>query len=238
MATRKYGLIFAMFGLLWLFAAFYYGGVAWILTWPASNFLVVAAGYLGIGPRVFAKRADGRLSIHALLFLLPFLLYTWSMWHMLRIFSRESSIDQLVDGVWLGRRLLGHELPDSVRRVIDLTAEFVEPPRIRGLPSYLCSPIMDAGVPSWEQLNSIVEWLREECEGDTLIHCAQGHGRTATIAAAFLIASGQCQGVNDAVSHIKTSRPTANLNATQRSFLDAHENRLLSLHTTANSTKQ
>ena len=231
MASPKYGILFCIIGVLSIFLGSFYGGAAWILLWPAANFFVVAAGYLGMGPAVFGKRSDGRLALVHHSFLVPFLVYTLAAWHLIRLTSREPPTDRLVDGIWLGRRQLGNELPSSIDSVLDLTAEFPEPRGIRDVPSYLCSPIMDAGVPTWSQLHSILSFLHEERHGGILIHCAQGHGRTATVAAAFLIASGRCNTVEAAIEHTTKCRPKAHMNKQQRRFLDTHQSQLVALAT-------
>src|SRR5205823_6211275 len=113
-------------------------GPALLLLWPAMSFLLVALAYAGAGPRLFGKRPDGRLTWWLLPFLLPFLLLTWSTWHLYRRLSREVVASEVVLGLWIGRRPLRNEVPPGVGLVVDLTAEFPKSPGIeRGTP-YRC----------------------------------------------------------------------------------------------------
>ena len=79
---------------------------------------------------------------------------------------------------------------------------------------------MRAG-PTPEQIDEGVAWaLKQESAGrPVLIHCAHGHGRSATLLCAILIAKGEVGGMAEAVAVLKESRPRVRLNTRQRAGL-------------------
>jgi protein-tyrosine phosphatase len=53
-----------------------------------------------------------------------------------------------------------------------------------------------------------------------LVHCAHGHGRSATVLCAILISSGEAQDAGDAEALLKAARPRVRLNRRQRAMLE------------------
>jgi predicted protein tyrosine phosphatase len=58
-------------------------------------------------------------------------------------------------------------------------------------------------------------------EGGVLIHCAQGHGRSAALAAALLIARGVVEDLEGAERLLIASRPKVRLKPSQRTLVRA-----------------
>lgn len=217
----KYGILFATVAVLLTAAAILRGGWQLLLIWPALSFGIVAVGYLRFGPRVFGKSSHGLLSpVHQLL-LLPYLVYLWSVWYALRLVKREAAFNQLTDSIFIGRRLLTHELPDNIDHVIDLTCEFNEPKTLRES-SYHSFQILDGFVPSPDQLR---EWADQTAglSGNIYIHCAEGHGRTGLFAAVLLLCIGHSQTPEDALQFIKSKRPLVRLGQRQMAVLHASQ---------------
>ena len=95
-----------------------------------------------------------------------------------------------------------------------MTAELQEARAVRAHPGYLCAPTLDAEPPDPALFRSLVQRLRDQ-EG-VLVHCASGHGRSATLAAALLIARGLASSVAEAEAMLRARRPGIGLRASQR----------------------
>ena len=218
----KYGFLFATIAVLLMTSAISHGGWFYLLSWPALSFGIVALGYLHLGPRVYGKSQRGILSPINVLLLLPYLLYLWFVWYAIRLFKRESSFDQLTENIFIGRRLLSHELPDNIDHVIDLTCEFTEPKSLRST-SYHSFQILDGFVPPPHQLRC---WASQAADlsGNIYIHCAEGHGRTGLFAAVLLLQLGHSQSPEAALQFIKSKRPLVRLGSQQTAALNAAQN--------------
>lgn len=214
-----------------LYAVFFLGLGAWLLVvalsghagglllaWPAASLLLVGAAYAGLGPRVLGKRPDGRLAWWAVLLLGPFLLLTWLVWHGQRLLSREDCGHEVAPGLWLGRRAFGRELPRGVSLVVDVTAEFPAPVFPAGV-SYLCVPILDGSAPPERVLRDLVA-KADAWPGPVYIHCAQGHGRSALVMAAVLLARGLAPDAPGAEALLRRARPAVGLKRAQRRLLE------------------
>lgn len=215
----KYGILFATAGVLLADAAVTRGGACWILLWPAASCLLVASGYLLFGPRVYGKSPSGLLSpLHQFL-LFPFLAYLWSVWSVLRLVKHERPFDQLTDRIFIGRRLLNHEVPKGIDHVVDLTCEFNAPAIVRGK-SYFSFQVLDGVATTPERLS---EWVRRVAQlpGTVYIHCAEGHGRTGLLAAALLLSTGQAASPEEALQLVKAKRPLVRLGQRQMAALRA-----------------
>lgn len=190
------------------------------MAWFAATCAVVAIAYLVNSPEVFGKRTDGRLRLLNQLTLLPYLLYALALWHLLRLVSREAPVNDLVENICIGRRLLRRKTPADLDLIIDLAAEL---PRTHAAPGYLSLPILDAGVPDHESLRLAIAAISDSKRA--YIHCAQGHGRTATFAACVLISRGMS--ASAAIARIHAARPRAHLNRVQRDFVQWFATELL-----------
>jgi protein-tyrosine phosphatase len=212
----KYGIFFLVFAALMLSVAIQFGGWYWTMFYPALSFVIVAIGYLGVGPRVFGKRPNGRRSLIATFLLFPYLQFTLVTWHLIRLTSREPAVNQVDADLYVSRRLLSGEVPVTVNSVIDLTCELTDPAFEC---SYLCFPVLDASCPSAKELNDLAKRILE-LPKPLLIHCAQGHGRTGLVASAVLLASGKASTPTEALAVVKASRPGVELNSMQQKTLD------------------
>ena len=66
-----------------------------------------------------------------------------------------------------------------------------------------------------ELVNSIIA-----CRGGVYVHCAQGHGRSATVVAAVLLAKGLAGNKEEAEQLLKKARAKVRLNRKQQRLLD------------------
>ena len=195
------------------------GGWGWVLLWPALAFALVGGAYLGGGPRVFGKLPRGELHPVHRVVLLPFLLFVWGTWHLLRLFERGSAHHSIAPGLLLGRRLLPGEIPPEVALVVDLSAEFDEPAEIGRGRKYVSLPVLDGSVPNADVFRRVVDEVNATRE-TVLVHCAQGHGRSGLLAAAVLLARGLASTPAEAVEQIQKIRPGVRLKPGQVRWLE------------------
>ncbi|MFC1850797.1 dual specificity protein phosphatase family protein [candidate division CSSED10-310 bacterium] len=215
----RYGIFFFIGGI----SSFYCSTVmafpgSVILVWTGFSFFIVALAYFKLGPWIIGKKADGMISFFNKILLWPYFIVTWSLWHIYRLLSDEDPLNELVPHIFIGRRLLSSEMRPEIDLVLDLTCEFTEPGEIVSQKQYFCLPILDAATPQPEDLLALINVLNA-ASGTIFIHCAQGHGRTAMVAAALLLSRGLAVDVRDAISLIAKKRPKIHLQRNQYEFV-------------------
>ncbi len=213
----NHAILLVLLGLMLTMIGISEGSWFLIASWLGANFLVVGIAHLGGWHRVFGKRPDGALPLWSWLVFLPLLIYTSSVWHLMRLFSGEPAQNTVAPGLVVGRRQLSSEAREQFDNYVDLTAEFVEPLNIRKSQGYICFPILDGSAPHPERLRQAVNRLRP---GKTFIHCAQGHGRTGLFAAAVLLTSCKVRTVDEALKFLQAVRPRIHLSRAQRQCLE------------------
>lgn len=205
------------------------GAFSWLLVWSGLSWMAIGAAYVGMGTVVFGKRSDGTLRPFNVLLLLPYFAMSCLTWLLKTRMTREPASHEIVSGLWLGRRCSGKDLPRAIGLVVDMTAEFWEPRGLREGRTYLCVPTLDMTAPSLSTFGSVVETVANS--RDTVyIHCAVGHGRSAMLVAAVLLARGHAQSILEAEQMIKRIRPAVRLNSDQRRRL-AEWHASMRLHT-------
>jgi protein-tyrosine phosphatase len=179
--------------------------------------MIVALAYLA-GPRLMGKRSDGRFAWWSTVLLLPFRLITHGTWLLGKAIAAEPVHAEIVPGVWMGRRARANELPPDIATIIDMTSELPDPRAVREREGYLCVPTLDASAPDEVAFKAALERIATS-PGNVYIHCAQGHGRAGTLAAAVLIQRGLARDVDDAARQLARRRPRTRLNRRQRNFV-------------------
>jgi membrane-associated phospholipid phosphatase len=178
-----------------------------LLLWPAFGCALAATGYLWLGPGLYRKK-KGRLSLPTWLALWPVL---GAQWLSLQYYARGSRLwDALTERVWIGRQLpelhAGNAIYAGVRAVLDLTGEFSEAATFRKT-VYLQIPILDLTAPTQDQLAEGVAFIESQARhGIVYVHCKVGYSRTAAVAGAYLLKSGQAEGVEQAVAMLRQAR--------------------------------
>jgi protein-tyrosine phosphatase len=195
------------------------GGGLLLFAWPAVAFLVVSLTYLSGNVSFFGKRQDGSRHWFAKFLLLPYLAFVHIVWLLQTMCSRESPADTVNDKLIVARRLRAHELPTNVSIVCDLTSEICDPEPIRSSAGYTCFSILDAGVPQLQELVDKILALKPSDGTRLLIHCANGHGRTGMVAAAWLLANRYVTSIDEALRILRTARPGISLRKRQRELL-------------------
>ena len=199
--------------------AFLYPKLGWLLLWSGGSFAAVAVAYALRKPHVFGKKPDGTMAPSPCLLLLPYLLLTWLLWYAQTRLSSEAACDEIVPGLWLGRRISAEQMPPGVTLVVDLTSEFGEPRGLRQGRSYLCLPALDNAAPEREAFCDVVRQV-SGWEGGVYVHCALGHGRSALVVAAVVMARGLAATPDEAAALVRRARPGVRLNRAQKAFLE------------------
>lgn len=180
--------------------------------------------YIFSRPEFLRKRADGRLTVSSRLLFWPYHLLSYTSLILFRL-GRVEPFQEIVPGVYLGGWLFPWEQSKlaqlRITSVLDLTCEMGEPEFLRGVPSYLCVPLLDGTAPSAAQLRASIDFIRERLpHGPVYIHCAMGHGRSATVVAGYLLATGAARDLPAAIEAIRAKRPGIRVNAAQRKSLE------------------
>lgn len=215
-----YGVVFLICGLYATTLALTEQGWYLVLLWPGFCFIGIGLAYLCFGPKTLGKRADGQFPIWSLLCFLPYLGLTRLVWYGYHSINREPIAHEVAPGLWLGRRPHGGELPPAVDLLVDLCAEFTEAPANVRLGTYVSLPTLDATAPAEIPFREIVARIAD-WPGVVYVHCAMGHGRSATVAAAVLITRGLADSPQQAEKMLQQIRPGVSLKPPQRKLLEA-----------------
>lgn len=187
------------------------------ILWLAFSVALVGVAYLGLWPGMLLKSRRGTLYRGSWLLMGPFRLFnvaTFTLYHRL---SPEPAWAEIVPRLFLGRRLWDKEARAlGPIHVLDLTCEMSETRFFREQEGYHCIPVLDNGCPSPDQLRAGVAWLKENHgPGPVYVHCAAGHGRSATVVIAYLLSIGAVYSVEEGIALLKSKRPGVYLNPDQ-----------------------
>lgn len=175
----------------------------------AISFLFVAVAYLRGWPWLLMKRPNGRRPWWAWVLLWPYFGLAWMSFWLVRQLHRRGASTEVAPGLWLSRRLGEREVRSSGIpwvAVLDLAAELPRgaPPEL----AYLSLAVLDGTPPSVEQLNRAIRWINEQrARGPVLVHCAAGHGRSATVVLAWMVSSGEAEDVESGLANLRRLRP-------------------------------
>jgi protein-tyrosine phosphatase len=198
-------------------------GSRWLsLIWlyVSVSLLLVGLAYAFHAPRLFLKRADGTFSVFAYPLLWPFMLSNLASLALFRLASRKAPFQEIVPKLYLGCRLSAWDAimvsKFQIKFVLDVTSEFREVGFLRNVPEYRCIPLLDRSAPTTQQLEAGVAFIRQNiAEGPVYVHCALGHGRSATFVVAYLVASGICKTLEEALVLVQNKRRGVHLNNAQ-----------------------
>ena len=173
---------------------------------------MVIAYLRNIPSLIINKQKNGSINPILLIINFPWLLLTWSLFKLQIICSTEKFCDQ-IEGtkIWISRRPTHKDDIRQFELIIDLTSEFLSYTTNN---QYISYPNLDGH--SLSKLPIVTEFDKEKT---TLIHCANGHGRSAIFTAILLKENGTCSTVKKSLELIIKSRKLAIPNKTQRNWL-------------------
>eukprot|EP00882_Tetradesmus_deserticola_P019709 GHRQ01021239.1.p1 GENE.GHRQ01021239.1~~GHRQ01021239.1.p1 ORF type:complete len:277 (+),score=60.15 GHRQ01021239.1:556-1386(+) len=164
------------------------------------------------------KRSDGHISPVSRLLFWPYHAGLRGKLWVQRRKSTEPLFDQVTEQLYIGGWPEQVEwLPEGQPSVLDVTCELPRTHHNR----YLNLPCWDTQAPNAAQIQHGVEWTIQELgEGRSCyVHCAHGHGRSATVLAAVLMATGKAKTAEEAVAVMRAVRPRVRLNKQQAAAL-------------------
>lgn len=211
--ARPWALKLGLLALLLGLTAPFTGALAPFMLWAAASTGLVAWAYLTRRPTLFGKTPDGRLRWNAVP-LLPFLALTRLGWWIAVRFSREPAWVQVTPDLYLGRWPRRGELPPQITRIVDLTAELPGPTERTGRTYHLLATLDGTGPDLPATARLLDELLTRDAP--TYVHCAMGHGRSATLVCALLLHRKQAASVEEAEAMLRGLRPGVHLNPGQR----------------------
>jgi protein-tyrosine phosphatase len=204
------GAVACVFGAWWL------GGAAWFLLWPAGALAIVTLIYWAGRPELFRK-SEGAMAPAMIALLAPYLAAAWlnSRWHT----RHQPVAREIAGGVWLGRipRRAEREAL-GIQSIVDTAAELpVDTHSVahRGI------PMLDLLAPTAAQLDAAAAAIADfEHTRPTLVCCALGYSRSAAAIAAWLVATGHAASIDQAVEIIRARCPSIVLTAQHRRRLE------------------
>lgn len=196
------------------------GWPRWALLWPAVAWGLLAAAFHVNRPGVLGKRPDGGRPFAAALFWAPYLLYP----RLVRLWKRLVGMDpvpwhEVAPGVWLGRHPTRGERGPDAAVAVDLAAEVATPPSRLAPARYVSLPALNKLPPPAGATAALVAELAAH-PGPLFVFCSAGKGRSASFAAALLLARGVCADPGEAERRLAAIRPGVRLHARQRRLLE------------------
>jgi hypothetical protein len=213
---RKLALAYGLGAVALGTAAFTLGGIAWWLAWPAGSTAVVSAGYAGLGPQIFQKGEGGRRSPAATVVLGPYLFAAWlnaKIFRWLKAVPPPVELGDLKLWPWPG--------PITAQDgVVSLCGELPTPRSARE--THRPVSWLDLVVPSMTSMSAAVDALDNlRAQGYRLnATCALGRGRSAMLAAAWLLHTGRACSARSALDLVRETHPLAAIPREFEEFLE------------------
>lgn len=199
-------------------------GPALILGYSAVlNGVIAVLFKLERGMGIIGKDPEtGQIPLWSTIFFFPFHIPTKIYTHIhTRMHQEDVPVaSEVLPGWWVGG-CYGHELDKDWVGVIDLTVEFPESTFGR-TKSYLSIPTWDGVPASAEQLQRGADFALAamQLNGDILVHCAHGRGRSTTMLCACLVRAGLYKNWEVAFEQgVKPGRPVCKLNRRMKQAL-------------------
>lgn len=200
-----------------------------LATWAALSLLAVCGLYLDAarggdpGPVLKGRRKPWMQPLFW-----PFRLVSYAVFAGARWRRRAELVDEVTAGLFLGPRLFPGESgwlrERKITAVVDLTSELPTATVFATAPFERYSvPTLDRAPPPAAVFDEAVRWTAAKvAAGESVyVHCAFGRGRSATLAAAVLIALDRAKGAAEAVAMVTAARPSVSVKGEQLAALEA-----------------
>lgn len=208
------------------------GWVAAPFAWGASSLGLAALAYAGLGPEILGKDAQGRLPLWSRVVNGPFLLLCLASMRLVHAGLPRAPWNEVAAGVVLGRRPTRRDgrafAAEGFTAIVDLCAELPATRLLDPAQHYLALPVLDHEAPTLPQLVRAVQWIEAERVrpgGRVLVHCALGRSRSATVIAAWWIATAgagvRAVDLARIEATLRELRPDVTLSPDQRAQLEA-----------------
>jgi protein-tyrosine phosphatase len=151
--------------------------------------------------------------------------------HIPHSHNSQFNFNYMFDGIYAGNNqccVMGlSEFLKNEGVTIDISLEDEKLDEPKGVELYLWVPVKDHFPPTLDQLNYVIDNMQKFVSQNKkiYIHCKNGHGRTSTFLAGYLI-KYKNHNVDSAIELIKKQRPSAHLADAQVSFLREIESKL------------
>lgn len=209
------------------------GWAAWVAlpsAWAGSAGIGLAIAYLvAAGEREPGRFFLGEAQLGRAVWrfiLVPYLAAAIPLVIVSRFLARERLLDRVADRLhvggaplfWQRSAVLGH----GIDAVLNLCVEFGDFAKLGRTVVYRREGWLDGTAPTARQLQGAVDWIVEQHRAgrSVLVHCAQGHGRSALAAAGAMLALGLASSPDEASRLLSAARPTIRLHGAQRRLLD------------------
>ena len=183
----------------------------YLLLWLILNLSIMSIAYLSHNPKlILGKSSKGEINYFFLFINLPWLLFTWSIFRVQMFVSRENIVDEIAEtNIFISSKPLEDFDFDSYDLIVDLTAEFLRD-KVADK-NYICYPNLDGMA-----LTTSYDEIEIFSNKRVLVHCANGHGRSALFVASLLLDLGFVESFEKGLALVKKSRSLAVPNGEQK----------------------
>jgi hypothetical protein len=182
------------------------------ILWLALDLFLLGVAYLAGWWTLFGKTNNGSMRAAGVVLMAPYLALLWTIWGIQERLSGGPAWNQIVPGIFVGRRCSFEQLPPGTSHVLDFTAEFPGDKKARCTVKWLSIPVLDGCAPKPADYQKGFAFLDGSPESIVYVCCAKGRGRSATFASALLLKKGIAHTPDVAIATVETQRYRASLN--------------------------
>ncbi len=177
---------------------------AWLwLLWPGCA-LAAVAGIYWLGNAALFRNIGGRMNDAVAVLLAPYLIGTWLN---SRLWTYRNPVpSEITPNLWLSRCPSSADIHQfKLQALISCCPEILVD---AGKTPIYSVAVLDLLTPEIQQIEQgVLAVYAASHHGKTLLFCALGYSRSATIAAAWLLANGLADSIDAAVARLRSVRP-------------------------------